>query len=197
MFSPNVISKLGQIAAGSPAFDEMQKEASKAKAARSGLSRAIKVVGLGTAGGAAVAGAHQVGKKSGEASGIEQGKAVQLKKDQETFKAAVPRIFRAGRVVQARRDQAMFKNYLSRNNPGTAGTSKNSGHFKMQSGTSHMKTAAEIAEAVVDGWASGQIKTAAVKALPQHDLQKVAGVLVNRMERGDEMASILWRTLAS
>lgn len=197
MFSPNVISKLGQIAAGSPAYDEMQKEANKAKAASSGLSRALKIVGLGTAGGATVVGAHQVGKKSGEASGMEKGKAVQLKKDQETFKSAVPRIFRAGRVVQARRDQAAFRSYLSRNNPGTAGTSKNSGHFRMQSGTSHMKTASEIAEAVVDGWACGEVKTAAVKALPPQDLQKIAGVLVNRMEQGDEMASILWRTLSS
>lgn len=187
MFSPSVLSKIGQIAVGSTSFDEMEKRAGKEQIARSGLGRALKIVGLTTAAGGALAGAHQAGKSSGRTSGMSEGRSAQLKEDQESFREVVPKIFRAGRMVQARQDAESFKGYLSRNNPGMAGTSS----------SGSMKTAAEMATAVVDGWARGQIKTAAVKALPPEDIQKIAGELVRRIESGDEMAGILWRTLAS
>lgn len=201
MFSASVISKLGQIAAGSSAFEDMKKEGGKAEAAKSGLGRALKVIGIATAGGAAVAGAHSVGKSSGRASGMEEGRKAQLQQDQDNFRQAVPRIFSAGRMVQARHDAAAFKGYLDRNNPGTAGTDKNNmnnkDYYNMNGGSSYTKTASAVVEAVVDGWSMGKIKTADVKALPSSDMQKVAAVLVSRMNNGDEMAGILWRTLCS
>ena len=195
MIDPNVAAKIAQIVLGSNNRDEIVKEAFKGS---SGMSRALKLTGLAGGVGAAGAGTYHAGKSSGNKSGMETGAKQQFTKDQESFKQIAPKIFNAGRITQARQDKAMFKNYLSKNNPGTAGTSKSNGKYsKMSHGTSHTKTGMEMAEAVVDGWVTGQVKTASIQTLPGNDLQKVAMVLVDRMNTGDEIAGMLWRALSS
>ena len=194
MISDSVLAKVGMIALGTMTEEEIEKQAANTKALRSGLRRALKIVGLSTGGGAAIAGAHQVGKSSGRASGIEQGKKSQFEEDKETFKQVAPRIFRAGRLTQARQDEAAFKSYLSRNVSGTAGNSNNY-YSNMESGSSHTKTAMSVAHDVINGWKRGDIKTSSLRSLPQHEMEKVATALVQQMDNGDQLAGILWRTL--
>lgn len=188
MLSDGAIAKIGMIILGSNNRDEIIKEASKQVVAKKGISRAVKLLGLGTGAGAVTAGAHQAGKSSGRKDGA----AKQLRKDQNMFRSAAPGIYRAGRISQARKDHAAFSNFLKNN---TSGMSSNKKHSKMSSGSNYVKTANEITNGVVDGWISGHIKTAEVKNLSEGDLQKVAACLSERMSGGDNLAKIMWNSI--
>ena len=181
--SAGAISKLSQFLAESGVPKEMQKQANKGRLANAGLRRSLKVLGIGSAGGASLVGAHHVGQASGKQN--------QLKQDQDNFKTIVPKIFNAGRVMQARQDASRFKSYLDKNMTGFAGTSKD------QQSYTNKHAATKVANAVVNGWENGQVSTSEIQALPETDLQKVAHVLLDRMNQGDNTAKVMWRALTS
>lgn len=175
--------RLFDIVKGMPQFEGIAENFESKHASKTGgLKKALKYVAGGTAVGVGMGGMHAVGKSSGK----EEGRKVQREEDVTQFRSHAKNIYNAGRTAQRRRDVDQFRTFLSKKR-GSTGQETTKKASEM--------TEWELANEVVDGWARGEIKTASVATLGRDDMVKIANVLIQRKDRGDKVAAVLWAAL--
>jgi len=189
MSDESVLAKVATVI-GSVAPDDMSKEA------KWGLAKKI-LAGTAVAGGMTATGiaGHAIGKKRGETVGEEKGRKKQYEQDVQKFRTHAKRIFDVGRLTGRRNlasdIQRRFSGATSNGVGNTVLPSVRQVKMPKQAGLDKM------AEAVYAGWVHGEIEVEKLRTLPPTDMSKLASVVVDRMNNGDDVARILWRLLGN